>query len=136
MNMSDIENKIKKLREEIRRHEYLYYVLQKPEISDAEFDSLMKELKELENKYPQYRDEYSPTNRVGGQASNEFNPVKHNPPMLSLENCYSEEEFKEWHNRIVKIVGKSFEMVAEAKIDGLSCAIEYENGKLVRASTR
>ena len=134
--MADIEKRIKNLREEIKRHEYLYYVLEKPEITDQEFDFLMKELKELEDKYPQYRDPLSPTQRVGGMAVSDFKEVKHNPPMLSLDNCYSEEEFMDWYNRTYKLAETDFEMVAEGKIDGLSCAIEYKDGRFIRASTR
>jgi len=137
MDLEKIEQEIKKLREEIEKHNYLYYVLQKPEITDYEFDQLLLKLKELEEKYPQFADPNSPTKRVGGKASSTFLPVKHNPPMLSLENCYSEEEFIEWWERIKKNFGlNKSEFVCDLKYDGLSCSIEYENGKLIRASTR
>ncbi len=131
------DREIKALRDEIRRHERLYYVLDRPEITDAEFDKLMRLLRELEDAYPQYASDDSPTRRVGGERSNTFAPVPHKVPMLSLDNCYSEEEFLDWHARVVKgLGGDKFELAVEAKIDGLSCSIEYAGGKLVRASTR
>jgi DNA ligase (NAD+) len=131
------DREIKSLRDEIRRHERLYYVLDKPEITDAEFDALMRRLRELEAAHPQYASDDSPTRRVGGERSNTFAPVPHKVPMLSLDNCYSEEEFMDWHGRVVKgLGGEKFELAVEAKIDGLSCSIEYAGGRLVRASTR
>lgn len=131
------EREISALRDEIRRHERLYYVLDRPEITDAEFDALMRRLRELEAAYPQYASDDSPTRRVGGERSNTFAPVPHRVPMLSLDNCYSEEEFMDWHARIVKgLGGEKFELAVEAKIDGLSCSIEYAGGRLTRASTR
>ncbi len=131
------EEEIKRLRGEIHLHERLYYVLDKPGITDAEFDALMRRLRELEDSYPQYASDDSPTRRVGGSRSNTFAPVPHRVPMLSLDNCYSEEEFLEWHERVVKgLGGEKFELAVEAKIDGLSCSIEYAGGRLVRASTR
>ncbi|MCM2266850.1 MAG: NAD-dependent DNA ligase LigA [Elusimicrobiales bacterium] len=131
------KEEIEALRAEIRRHERLYYVSDSPEISDGEFDALMSRLKELEAAHPALASEDSPTRRVGGERSNTFAPVPHRIPMLSLDNCYSPEEFLEWHERVKKgLKGEPFEMVVEAKIDGLSCSIEYEKGRLVRASTR
>lgn len=131
------EEEISFLRGELRRHERLYYVLDRPEITDAEFDAMMRRLRELETAYPRYASEDSPTRRVGGERSNTFAPVPHKVPMLSLDNCYSEEEFLDWHARVVKALGgEKFELAVEAKIDGLSCSIEYAGGKLVRASTR
>ncbi len=131
------KEEIEALRAEIRRHERLYYVNDRPEISDGEFDVLMGRLKELEAAHPELAADDSPTRRVGGERSNTFAPVPHRIPMLSLDNCYSQEEFLQWHERVKKgLGGEPFEMVVEAKIDGLSCSIEYERGRLVRASTR
>ncbi|MDD5208821.1 MAG: NAD-dependent DNA ligase LigA [Elusimicrobiales bacterium] len=128
---------IEALRAEIRRHERLYYVSDSPEIADGEFDGLMNRLKALEAAHPEFSSPDSPTCRVGGARSNTFAPVPHRLPMLSLDNCYSREEFLEWHARVKKgLKDEPFEMVVEAKIDGLSCSIEYEKGRLVRASTR
>ncbi len=131
------KEEIEALRAEITRHERLYYVSDSPEISDGEFDALMNRLKELEAANPEFASEDSPTRRVGGERSNTFAPVPHRIPMLSLDNCYSAAEFMEWHARVKKGLGdEPFDLVVEAKIDGLSCSVEYENGKLARASTR
>jgi len=131
------EEEIEALRAEILRHERLYYVSDSPAISDGEFDALMGRLKALEAAHPEFASEDSPTRRVGGVRSNTFAPVPHRIPMLSLDNCYAPEEFLEWYERVAKgLKGEPFEMVVEAKIDGLSCSIEYEKGRLVRASTR
>jgi len=128
---------IEALRAEISRHERLYYVSDSPLITDGEFDELMARLKELEAAHPEFASEDSPTRRVGGSRSNTFAPVPHRIPMLSLDNCYSAEEFLEWHARVKKgLKDEPFELVVEAKIDGLSCSIEYEKGRLARASTR
>lgn len=128
---------IEALRAEIRRHERLYYVSDSPEITDGEFDALMARLKALETANPEFASEDSPTRRVGGERSNTFAPVPHRIPMLSLDNCYSAEEFLDWHARVKKgLKDEPFELVVEAKIDGLSCSIEYEKGRLARASTR
>ncbi|MBO4556202.1 MAG: NAD-dependent DNA ligase LigA [Elusimicrobiales bacterium] len=133
----DILDEIENLRTEIRRHEYLYYVKDSPEISDSEFDAIMRRLAALEAQHPQYSSPDSPTNRVGGAASNSFSPVQHRLPMLSLDNAYSKEDFFAWHKKTAKgLEGETFLMVAETKVDGLSCSMEYKNGKLVRASTR
>ncbi|HAN05231.1 MAG TPA: DNA ligase [Elusimicrobia bacterium] len=131
------KEEIEALRAEILRHERLYYVDDTPEIPDGEFDALMNRLKALEAAHPEFASGDSPTRRVGGERSNTFAPVPHRVPMLSLDNCYSPEEFLEWHERVKKgLKDEPFEMIVEAKIDGLSCSIEYENGRLVRASTR
>jgi len=136
MNRSPKEE-IEALRAEIRRHERLYYVSDSPEVSDGEFDALMNRLKALEAAHPELASEDSPTRRVGGERSNTFAPVPHRIPMLSLDNCYSPEEFLEWYERVRKgLNGEAFELVVEAKIDGLSCSVEYEKGRLARASTR
>jgi DNA ligase (NAD+) len=136
MNPSPKEE-IEALRAELLRHERLYYVQDSPEISDGEFDVLMNRLKALEAAHPELASDDSPTRRVGGGLSNTFAPVPHRIPMLSLDNCYSPEEFLEWHARVKKgLKDEPFEMIVEAKIDGLSCSIEYEKGRLARASTR
>ncbi len=129
--------KIEKLRAEIRRHERLYYVDATPEISDFEFDKLMRELKSLEEKHPALASEDSPTARVGGEPNTDFPPARHDPPMLSIENAYSFEELDEWHARVCK--GLETERVTYAtdlKIDGLSVDLIYENGRLTRGATR
>lgn len=137
MKESEAKRKIEELKRLIQKHNYLYYVENKPEITDAEFDALLAELKELESRYPQFITPDSPTQRVGGIASSDFKPVKHNPPMLSLENCYSEEEFKEWFDRVKKnLKVEEVELVCEVKIDGVSCSIEYRDGFFTQASTR
>ena len=128
---------IEALRAEVRRHERLYYVSDSPKITDGEFDALMARLKALEAAHPEFSSDDSPTRRVGGERSNTFAPVPHRIPMLSLDNCYSTEEFLDWYARVKKgLKDEPFEMAVEAKIDGLSCSIEYENGRLARASTR
>ena len=128
---------IEALRAEVRRHERLYYVSDSPKITDGEFDALMARLKALEAAHPEFASDDSPTRRVGGERSNTFAPVPHRIPMLSLDNCYSSGEFLEWYARVKKgLKDEPFEMAVEAKIDGLSCSIEYENGRLARASTR
>lgn len=131
------KEEIEALRAEILRHERLYYVDDTPEITDGEFDALMNRLKALEAAHPELASDDSPTRRVGGERSNTFAPVPHRVPMLSLDNCYSPEEFLQWYERAKKgLKDEPFEMIVEAKIDGLSCSIEYEGGRLVRASTR
>lgn len=128
---------IEKLRTEIRRHDYLYYVLAQPEISDTEYDKLMKRLKELEEKNPQFITGDSPTQRVSGKAVKDFSTVKHASPMLSLDNTYSSDEILEWDNRVKKtITDGSCEYAVEPKIDGISCALTYKNGLLALGATR
>ncbi len=132
-----ILERIKQLREQIKRHDYLYYVLNQPEISDYEYDKLYKELKELEEKYPEFITADSPTQRVSGEVVKEFKPVKHTFPMLSLDNTYSEQEIYDWAERISKYVPlKEIEFIVEPKLDGLSCTIHYLNGKFHTAATR
>lgn len=129
--------KIEKLREEIRRHDYLYYVLNQPEISDSEYDKLIKDLESLEKQHPELITLDSPTQRLIGGVSNEFKKIKHNTPMLSLENTYSVDEVMDWYNRVARLLEeKNIEVVAEPKIDGVSCSIVYENGFLKYAATR
>jgi len=134
---SYVRKRVEELRKEIIRHEYLYYVLNKPEITDEEFDKLMKELQSWERKYPELITPDSPTQRVGGAPLEGFEKVSHSVPMLSLENAYSFEELKEWEERALKIVpNEVWTYVAELKIDGLSISLIYENGILKRGATR
>jgi DNA ligase (NAD+) len=133
----DVEKKIEALREKIRHHEYLYYVLDQPAISDAEFDKLMRELKDLEAKHPKLLTPDSPTQRVGGKPREGFVKVPHSSPMLSLDNTYNEEELRAWERRVHELSGqKDVDYVCELKLDGMSLALIYEDGKLVRGITR
>ncbi len=132
-----MENRIKHLRAELNRHNHNYYVLNSPEISDKDFDLLMKELEDLEKQYPQFYDPLSPTQRVGSDLSKGFEHVTHERPMLSLANTYSLEEVDEWFDRVRKgLDGEEFEITGEMKYDGTSISLSYENGRLVRAVTR
>lgn len=127
-----------KLRREIRHNEYLYYVLDAPEITDAEYDRMMVRLRELESRYPDSIPADSPTQRVGGRASSQFTEVRHLEPLLSLGNVFSAEELRAFDERVRSGLpaGSKVEYVMEPKIDGLACSLIYENGKLVRAATR
>lgn len=127
-----------KLRREIRHNEYLYYVLDAPEITDAEYDRMMVRLRELEARYPDSIPADSPTQRVGGRASSQFTEVRHLEPLLSLGNVFSAEELRTFDERVRSGLpaGSKVEYVMEPKIDGLACSLIYENGKLVRAATR
>lgn len=127
-----------KLRREIRHNEYLYYVLDAPEITDAEYDRMMVRLRELEARYPDSIPADSPTQRVGGRASSRFTEVRHLEPLLSLGNVFSAEELRAFDERVRSGLpaGSKVEYVMEPKIDGLACSLIYENGKLVRAATR
>lgn len=120
----------------MEQHNYNYYVLSAPTISDREFDEMMKELQTLEEAYPEYADPHSPTQRVGSDLSKEFEQVVHKYPMLSLGNTYSEEEVKDFYERIARDLNEPFEIVAELKYDGTSISLTYEDGRLVRAVTR
>jgi DNA ligase (NAD+) len=135
---SEIKKKIEALRQQIRHHDYLYYVLSQPEISDKEYDNLMVELQNLEEKCPQYKSDFSPTLRLSGAVLEGFKTIKHKEKMLSLENSYTFEELKEWEERVLRGLGRceKLEFVVEHKIDGLSANITYEKGKLKIAATR
>ena len=133
MNVSE---RIQFLRTELRQHNHSYYVLDKPTISDFEFDKLLEELIHLENKNPEFFDPHSPSQRVGGKVSKSFNTVKHQYPMLSLWNTYSEEELRDFDKRIHKLVEDQIEYVCELKYDGVSISLTYENGQLTQALTR
>ncbi len=133
----DPAHRARELREAIRKHEHLYYVLSRPEISDLEFDALDRGLRELETAHPELITRDSPTQRVGGAPLSEFPSVTHKEPMLSLENTYSEDEVRDFEARIRRQLGETpLSYVAEPKIDGLSLSVTYENGVLTRAVTR
>src|ERR1700693_3906175 len=133
----DLGKRIESLREKIRHHEYLYYVLDHPEISDAEFDKLMQQLKALEGEHPELITADSPTQRVGGKPREGFVKVPHSSLMLSLDNTYNEEELRAWERRVHELSGRSdVDYVCELKLDGMSLALIYEDGKLVRGITR
>ena len=135
--MENIKQKIQELRDLINQHNYYYYDLDKNIISDTEYDRLLAELVGLENDYPQFKDENSPTNRVGGGLSDKFDSEPHIFPMYSLDNTYSTEELEAWYNRVVKNIGTAdFEFCCELKYDGASVNLLYEEGKLVRGLTR
>src|SRR6202166_4151237 len=133
----DLEKKMEALREKIRHHEYLYHVLDNPEISDLEFDKLMQQLKDLESEHPTLVTPDSPTQRVGGKPREGFVKVRHSTPMLSLDNTYNEEELRGWERRGHELTGRSeVDYVCELKLDGMSLALVYEDGRLVRGVTR
>ncbi|MEY4433933.1 MAG: NAD-dependent ligase LigA, partial [Bacteroidota bacterium] len=133
----DIQNTIKKLREELHQHNHNYYVLDQPTISDYEFDLKLAQLQDLENHHPEFFDESSPTQRVGGAITKNFETVVHEHRMYSLDNSYSKEDLLEWEKRIQKVLGDvPLEYTCELKYDGASISITYENGKLKRAVTR
>ena len=124
------------LREQIRHHEHAYYVLDLPEISDAEFDALFLELRRLEEEHPQLVTADSPTQRVGGEASEQFAKVRHRSPMLSLQNAFDEDEIRAFDRRVRGAIGNDVHYCAELKIDGLAISLTYEHGRLIRAATR
>src|SRR3954463_13413431 len=133
----DAARRIEKLREEIRRHEHLYYVLDAPKVSDAEFDRLMQELKRLEAEHPELVTPDSPSQRVGGKPREGFVKVEHSRPMLSLDNAYNEEELRAWERRVHELTGRTdVEFVCELKLDGMSLALTYAGGQLDRGVTR
>ncbi len=132
----DIKKTIEHLTEELRKHNYNYYVLAQPTISDRDFDMKLKELERLESAYPKYKVANSPTSVVGGMVTKDFKTVKHDVPMLSLGNTYSKEELFDFDTRVRKSIGDNFEYTCELKFDGLAIGIKYRNGKLVQALTR
>lgn len=131
-----VKEKIDQLRADLHRHNYNYYVLNAPEISDKEFDDRMRELQELEKEHSEYQDDNSPTMRVGSDLNKNFTQVAHKYPMLSLGNTYSESEVTDFYDRVKKALNEDFEICCELKYDGTSISLTYENGKLVRAVTR
>ena len=130
------EKRIQELREKLRYHEYKYYVENNPEISDAEFDRMMRELEELEQKNPDLITPDSPTQRVGGEPIDAFEKVRHRTPMLSLGNAFNGGEIRDFADRVYRLSERNeIEFVVEHKIDGLSAILTYENGRLVQAAT-
>ena len=136
MTSEQAQERIKQLIAVINQHNYNYYALSNPTISDYDFDMLLEELQQLESEFPQFADEHSPTKRVGGAITKNFDTVKHKYPMLSLSNSYSKEEIADFENRIKKLVDGDIEYVCELKYDGVAIGITYKNGKLDRAITR
>ncbi|MFZ9919940.1 MAG: NAD-dependent DNA ligase LigA [Terrimicrobiaceae bacterium] len=137
LDKSGVRERIDRLRAELERHTELYYQHAAPEISDQEFDALLRELQDLEDQHPEFATEDSPTRRVGGKPLEEFAPAKHLVPMQSLDNTYSPEELREFVVRIRKLAeGRAVHFTIEPKVDGVAISLLYENGRLVRASTR
>src|ERR1700739_116295 len=143
MSNAALQHRVEKLRETIRHHEYLYYGLDAPEISDAEFDALMRELKALEEEHPELVTPDSPTQRVGGKPKEGFPKVAHSRPMLSLDNVTSEEELRDWDRRARSLAGDGADIsyVCEYKLDGMSMALRYRDegggvAQLARGITR
>jgi DNA ligase (NAD+) len=135
--MKDPAREIEKLRDELRRHEHLYYVLDQPEITDAEYDALMRELRDLEARHPELASPDSPTGRVGGKPREGFVKVQHSSPMLSLDNALNEGELRDFDRRVRELLGGAeYRYVSELKLDGLSMAAQYREGSLVEAVTR
>src|SRR5262252_3667218 len=135
--VKDAEKKIESLREKIRHHEYLYYVLDQPSISDQEFDQLMRQLKDLEAEHPDLVTPDSPTQRVGGKPREGFVKVRHSSAMLSLDNTYSEDELRAWERRVHELSGRNdVDYICELKLDGMSLSLGYDDGYLVRGITR
>ena len=133
----NVENKILELRKSLHRHNHLYYMLDNPEISDFEFDQMLKNLEELEKAHPEFQDSNSPTQRVGSSLNNDFTSVQHNYPMYSLENSYTQDELIKWKDRLVKILNTDkISFSCELKLDGVSISLSYQNGNLVRGLTR
>ena len=136
MNKLDAKEEILRLSEEINHHNQLYYVESKPEISDYDFDQLLNRLQDLEEQFPEFAFDHSPTKRIGGDITKKFETVVHRFPMLSLSNTYSVEEIEEWEKRLKKLAEGELEYVCELKYDGVAIGIRYENGVLTRAVTR
>ena len=141
--MPGAKNKVKEeqraedLRKQLEHHEYLYYVLDQPEISDADYDQLLRELRDLENAHPELRTPESPTQRVGGQPREGFVKVPHSAPMLSLDNALNEQELTDFDARVRTLLkSDAYEYVAELKLDGLSMAAYYDGGRFAQAVTR
>lgn len=136
MSLFEVKERIDRLVKELNEHNYKYYVLAQPVISDFEFDKKLAELTALERDYPEFQDSESPTRKVGGDITREFKTVKHKWPMLSLGNTYNEQDLKDFDERVRKAIGNDFEYVCELKFDGLSISLTYEHGQLIRAVTR
>src|SRR5438105_15008723 len=137
MSSPAIQKKIEALREKIRHHEYRYYVLDDPQLSDADFDKLMNELKRIEAEHPELVTPDSPTQRVGGKPREGFVKARHSSPMLSLDNTYNEDELRAWERRVHELSGrKDIEYMCELKLDGMSMALRYAAGHLERGIPR
>lgn len=136
MEKTNVQERINYLVKELNQHNYNYYVLDNPTISDYEFDIMLKELEELEKEFPQFASSESPTQRVGGQITRKFESVRHKYPMLSLSNTYSKEELEDFDRRIRKLIDEPFSYVCELKYDGVAIGLTYKNGRLVQALTR
>ena len=137
MQDSELRERIELLRADINRHNHLYFVLDSPEVSDAEYDALMRELRRIEEERPDLVTPDSPTQRVGAEPAAGFSEVRHPRPMLSLSNAFDGEELTAWHARVAGLLERdSFDLVCELKYDGLAVALTYENGVLVRGATR
>src|ERR1700686_333692 len=135
--MIDSAGEIERLREELRRHEHLYYVMDQPEATDAEYDALMRELKAMEDQHPELATPDSPTRRVGGKAREGFIKVGHSSPMLSLDNALNEAELRDFDRRVRELLeGAPYRYVTELKMHGLSMAAQYRGGQFVQAITR
>jgi DNA ligase (NAD+) len=135
-DLEAVRRRLEELRREVRRHEHLYYVLDRPEITDAQYDALFLELRRLEERRPELVTPDSPTQRVGGEVGSQFAKVRHRSPMLSLQNAFDEEEIRAWDRRVRAAVGDDLAYVCELKIDGLAMSLTYEGRTLVRAATR
>src|SRR6478736_10309132 len=132
MTLAPLQPELERLRDEIRHHEYRYYVLDDPEITDAEFDRLMNQLKRLEAAHPELITPDSPTQRVGGKPREGFVKVEHSRPMLSLDNAFGEDELRNWDRRVRELAGSDkIEYVCEFKMDGMSLALTYRDGRLL-----
>jgi DNA ligase (NAD+) len=136
MNSFEAQIRVTELSEQLNAHNYNYYVLNAPVISDQEFDFLLKELEQLELQFPDLKSPNSPTQRVGGDITDKFEKVTHKSPMLSLSNSYNQEEIQDWAQRAIELAGKPIEFVMELKYDGVAIALWYKNGQLERAVTR
>lgn len=134
--MEDVLRRIEELREEIREHNYRYYILDEPVISDAQYDALLRELAELEAQHPELITPDSPTQRVGHAPSSKFEPVQHGEPLLSLNNAFSQEELEAFLERVQRQAGRALSFICELKIDGLSVSLDYQDGLFVRGATR
>jgi DNA ligase (NAD+) len=136
MNSFEAQIRVTELSEQLNAHNYNYYVLNAPVISDQEFDFLLKELEQLELQFPELKSPNSPTQRVGGDITDKFEKVTHKSPLLSLSNSYNQEEIQDWAQRAIELAGKPIEFVMELKYDGVAIALWYKNGQLERAVTR
>ncbi|MFP4468213.1 MAG: DNA ligase LigA-related protein, partial [Bacteroidales bacterium] len=136
MNKEEARKRIEELSEKINKHNYRYYVLADPVISDHEFDRLMQELISLEKRFPQFLDRNSPSQRVGGQITKKFPAVRHKYPMLSLSNTYSREDLAAFDQRVHKALEEPYEYVCELKFDGVAIGLTYQHGELQRGVTR